>query len=86
MQVTDIKINKIDERKSKILAHADITLDSLITIRQVKIIEGNSRLFIDFPSRKIGEDYLGLIEVEDQLFKVIKKEVLAEYQRIIDES
>ena len=86
MQVTDIKINKIVERKSKILAHSDITLDNLITIRQIMIIEGNNGPFIDFPSRKIGEDYLGLVEVEDQLFKDIKEEILAEYQRIIDES
>lgn len=56
MKVTDVKFRKSQEvsEGSKIKAYADITLDGVLVIHGIKIIEGVKGLFVAMPSRKVN--------------------------------
>lgn len=50
MEITEIRITLRDDEKLK--AFASITLDNMIVIRGLKIIDGSSGTFIAMPSRQ----------------------------------
>ena len=50
MQITEIRITLRDDEKLK--AFASITLDNMVVIRGLKIIEGATGTFIAMPSRQ----------------------------------
>jgi stage V sporulation protein G len=53
MNITDVRIRLIENEKTgKLKAAASITIDNAIAIHDIKVIEGNSGLFIAMPSRK----------------------------------
>ena len=52
MQISDIKFRKILNDDSRLRAIVSITIDDLIAIHDIKIIEGQERLFVAMPSRR----------------------------------
>lgn len=50
MEVTEVKVFPVNEDKLK--AFATITLDNCFVVRDLKIIHGNSGLFVAMPSKK----------------------------------
>lgn len=50
MEVTEVKVYPVNEDKLK--AFATITLDNCFVVRDLKIIHGNSGLFVAMPSKK----------------------------------
>ncbi len=57
MHVTDVRVRKI-KNEGKMKAVVSVTLDDMIVIHDIKIIEGQTGLFVAMPSRKVGEsDY-----------------------------
>lgn len=50
MEVTEVKVFPVNEDKLK--AFATITLDNCFVIRDLKVIHGNSGLFVAMPSKK----------------------------------
>lgn len=60
MKVTDIKIRKTFT-DSSIKAIVSITIDKCLTIHDIKVIQGNDRLFAAMPSRKDNDIYRDII-------------------------
>ncbi len=57
MNVTDVKIRKLSN-EGKMKAVVSVTFDDAFVIHDIKIIEGQSGLFIAMPSRRVGhQDY-----------------------------
>ena len=54
MQITDVRIRKINE-EGKMKAVVSVTFDQEFVVHDIKIIEGQNGLFIAMPSRKMGE-------------------------------
>ena len=50
MEVTDVKVFPVSEERLK--AYATITFDDCFVVRDLKIIHGNSGLFVAMPSKK----------------------------------
>ncbi|MCH9024351.1 MAG: septation protein SpoVG family protein, partial [candidate division Zixibacteria bacterium] len=50
MEITEIRVTLKDEERLK--GFANITFDSSFVVRGMKIIEGNTGLFVSMPSRK----------------------------------
>lgn len=50
MEISDIKVLPVQEEKLK--AYVTITLDGCFVVRDIKIIEGPSGLFLSMPSKK----------------------------------
>jgi len=53
MEITEININLRDEERLK--AFANITFDDVFVVRGLKIIRGNTGLFVCMPSRKMND-------------------------------
>ncbi|MBQ1629682.1 MAG: septation regulator SpoVG [Treponema sp.] len=51
MQVTELRIRKVED-EGKLKAYVTVTFDNCFVVHNVKIIEGQSGLFIAMPSRK----------------------------------
>lgn len=51
MEITDIKIRKIIT-EGRLRAVVSITLDNMLAVHDIKIVQGDERLFVAMPSRK----------------------------------
>ena len=81
MKITDIRIRKIDA-EGKMKAIVSVTFDDMFVVHDMKVIEGQSGLFIAMPSRKTpnGEykDIAHPINAETR--EIIQKRILEEYE------
>lgn len=50
MEITDVRVFPVEEEKLK--GYATITFDGCFVVRDLKIIAGNSGLFVAMPSKK----------------------------------
>lgn len=53
MNITEIRVRLLPRQKDKLRGFASITLDQSLVVRDIKIIEGGSGLFVAMPSRKL---------------------------------
>ncbi len=52
MEITDIRIKKVEGDSNKLKAYASVTFDDSFVVHNIKVIEGQNGLFIAMPSRK----------------------------------
>ncbi len=52
MQVTDVKIRRLQDDTKTLKAYASIVIDDSLAIHDIKIIEGGNGYFIKMPSKK----------------------------------
>lgn len=83
MQVTDVRIRKITS-EGKMKAIVSVTFDDEFVVHDIKIIEGQSGLFIAMPSRKIGEgDFRDIAHpINSATRNKIQKAIFEEYERM----
>ncbi|MCX5806256.1 MAG: septation regulator SpoVG [Proteobacteria bacterium] len=53
MDITDIKIFPVEEKRVK--AYASIVFDNCFIVRDLKVINGDSKLFVAMPSKKMKD-------------------------------
>ena len=53
MEITEVRVVLKDSPDKKLKAYATVTFDNAFVVRNIKVIEGTSGLFIAMPSRKI---------------------------------
>jgi stage V sporulation protein G len=53
MDITEIKVYPVKEDKLK--AYVTVTFDNCFVVRDLKIIQGNNRLFVAMPSRRMKD-------------------------------
>lgn len=53
MNITEVRVKLLENQPDKLRAFASITIDDHLVVRDLKIIEGGSGLFIAMPSRKL---------------------------------
>lgn len=75
MEITDIKIRKIIT-EGRLRAVVSITLDHMLAVHDIKVVQGDERLFIAMPSRKD----------ENGVFRDIVHPILPEGRKMIEES
>ena len=52
MKITSVTVRKIDKENSRMKGIASVLLDDSFAVHDIRIIEGDSGLFIAMPSRK----------------------------------
>lgn len=52
MEITEVKVYPVKQKDDKLKAFVTIVLDDCFVVRDLKIIHGNSGLFVAMPSRK----------------------------------
>ena len=84
MQITDIKIRKIFT-EGRLRAIVSITIDNLIAIHDIKVVQGEDRFFVAMPSRRdengTFRDVVHPISAEGRIF--IENEVLKAYNEYL---
>jgi stage V sporulation protein G len=55
MEITEVRIFLKDSPDKKLKAYATVTFDNAFVVRNIKVIEGTSGLFIAMPSRKMKQ-------------------------------
>ncbi len=80
MEITELRIRKVSDG-SKLRAYVTVTFDDCFVVHNVKIIEGNSGLFIAMPSRKTSSgEYKDVVHPINPDFRTaLQKKILAEY-------
>ncbi|KIX15892.1 septation regulator SpoVG [Dethiosulfatarculus sandiegensis] len=83
MEVTEVKVFPVDEERLK--GYATITFDKCFVIRDLKIINGNSGLFVAMPSKKRKDGtYQDVAHpLNSDTRRMIEDKVLNEYQRLV---
>lgn len=54
MEITDIRIKKIEKEDSKIKAIATITIDGCFVIHDIKVVSKDDGFIISMPSKKLA--------------------------------
>ena len=81
----DIKVHPLNDQNNSTKAFASLTVDDLIAIRGIRIIEGSKWLFVTMPQSKDkdGNYHDIAFPVTGDLRKSINKAVLDEYKDVI---
>ncbi|PIQ86069.1 MAG: hypothetical protein COV73_05125 [Candidatus Omnitrophica bacterium CG11_big_fil_rev_8_21_14_0_20_43_6] len=53
MEITEVRVILKDSQDKKLKAYATVTFDNVFVVRDIKVIEGGTGLFIAMPSRKV---------------------------------
>ena len=85
MKITEVKVFPVNEERLK--AYVSITIDDVFVIRDLKIINGTSGLFVAMPSKKRKDGQFKDIAhplnqetrlmIEDAVFKAYEEQVKA---------
>lgn len=83
MQISEIKVYPVQEEKLK--GYVTMTLDNCFVIRDIKIIEGRSGLFVSMPSKK-GKDgtYKDVAHpINQETRSMMEGKILEEYRKSV---
>lgn len=56
MEITNVHVYKTDKEGSRLKGYATVTIDDCFVVNNIRIIEGENRLFCAMPSRKVNEE------------------------------
>lgn len=81
MDITDVKVFPVDEEKLR--AYVTITLDGCFVVRDLKVIHGNTGLFVAMPAKKRKDGtYKDIAHpLNAEMRTKMERIVLAEYEK-----
>ena len=84
MTITDIKIRKLIEN-GRLKAIVSITIDNTLAIHDIKIIDGDDRLFVAMPSRKDENGmFRDIVHPIDAIARIsIERQIIDAYERYL---
>ena len=86
MLITDIKVRKMSA-EGKMKAIVSVTLDDMLVIHDIKVIEGQEKMFVAMPSRKNAEgEYKDIVHpITPQMREILQGAILAKYEEALKE-
>ena len=85
MLITEVKIN-LSTQKNAIKAYASVTLDDVLVIHNIKILDGIKGMFIAMPSRKVLGKFLDIVHPLNSSFREeLQKKILEQYSLVKEE-
>lgn len=83
MNITDVKIRKINN-DGKMKAIVSVTFDDVFVVHDIKIIEGNEKLFVAMPSRKTPEgEYRDIAHpINAATRELLQSKIIAKYEEV----
>lgn len=81
LEITDIRVKRVST-DSKMKAVVSVTFDNAFVVHDIKIIEGQDKLFTAMPSRKISEfEYKDIAHpINSQMRETLENAILAKYE------
>jgi stage V sporulation protein G len=80
MMITNVQILRTGDMRN-VRGVASITIDNIITIKDIRIVEGSNGLFIRMPSNKLAAgQFRHLVEIKSEQLKMkISESILGQY-------
>ena len=87
LQITDIRVKKIPT-EGKMKAVVSVTFDDAFVVHDIKIIEGQDKLFTAMPSRKTPYNEFKDIAhpINSEMRDLLEKSILEKYNEVLDEA
>lgn len=87
MNITDIRVRKVVSENNKMKAVVSVTFDDCFVVHDIKVIEGQSKLFIAMPSRKTSDGEFKDIAhpINAEARAELEEKILAEYSKVQNE-
>ena len=88
MEITSVKIRKVEKENSRMKGIASVVVDNAIAIHDIRIIEGDNNLFIAMPSRKTpAGEYKDIVHpINQEVRTMFEKEILDAYENAEEEA
>ena len=85
MEITEVRVFPVNEEKLR--AYVTITFDHCFVIRDLKIIQGASGLFVSMPSKKRKDGtYRDIAHpINNETRRMIEETIIAEYHKVVAE-
>ena len=86
MEITDIRIRKMSA-EGKMRAVVSVTFDNALVIHDIKVIEGQDKMFVAMPSRKTAEGEFKDIAhpINATMREVLQKSIIEKYEQTLTE-
>jgi len=86
LEITDIRIKKVST-DSRMKAVASVTFDNAFVVHDIKLIEGQDKLFTAMPSRKTPEgEYKDIAHpINSEMRTLLEQAILAKYEETLEE-
>ncbi len=86
MQITDVKVRKINA-EGRMKAVVSVTFDDCFVVHDIKVIEGQEKLFIAMPSRKTPDGEFKDIAhpINAEMRELLQNTVLEKYEESLNE-
>lgn len=86
MKITDIRVKKIPT-EGKMKAVVSVTFDDAFVVHDIKVIEGQDKLFTAMPSRKTPDNEFKDIAhpINSEMRELLEKSILDKYNEVVDE-
>ena len=83
MEITSVKVFKTNGEDTKMKGYATVTLDDCFVIRNLRIIQGEERLFVAMPSRKKADgEYEDIVHpTNSETRKMFEDKIIEEYNK-----
>lgn len=84
MKITSVKVRKIEKDDSRMRGIASIVIDDAFAVQDIRIIEGDSGLFIAMPSRKTRDgEYRDVCHpINAETRKLFEEAIFDEYKAL----
>ena len=86
MKVTSVNVKKIEKEGSRMKGIASIVLDDCFAVKDIRIIQGEDKLFIAMPSRKYPDgEYRDVAHpINGETRKLFEDAIIEEYNNTED--
>ena len=83
MDVTEVRVFPVDE--DKLRAYVTITFDHCFVVRDLKLIRGNTGLFVSMPSKRRKDGtYKDIAHpLNNETRRMIEEKIIAEYEKML---
>ena len=84
MEITDIKIRKVIT-EGRLRAIVSLTFDNMLAVHDIKIVQGDERLFVAMPSRKDDNGVFRDIihPISQSAWNLIESEIIDAYEKYL---
>ncbi len=83
MDVTEVRVFPVDE--DKLRAYVTVTFDHCFVVRDLKLIRGNTGLFVSMPSKRRKDGtYKDIAHpLNNETRRMIEEKIIAEYEKTL---
>lgn len=86
MKITDIRVRKTST-EGKMRAVVSVTFDDAFVVHDIKIIDGNEKMFVAMPSRKTPTgEYKDIVHpITSEMREELQNAIIAKYEEFLKE-